>query len=405
MESIVERFLRYVSYDTQSSEDSDTFPSTLKQKALGELLARELQAMGAEDAHMDEWGYVYATIPGNAPKAPTIGFIAHMDTATELSGAFVKPRLLQYEGGDIVLSAEKGIVMREEEFPCLRNEVGKVLIVTDGTTLLGADDKAGVAEIMEMAQHFLTHPEIPHGTIRIAFTPDEEVGGGPEHFDVPGFHADFAYTVDGGEVGSLNYENFNAASAVVTVHGKAIHPGSSKGKMINACLVAMEFDRLLPAGELPSLTEGYEGFHHLTDMQGSVETATLHYILRDHDAEKLEQKKAGFVRAAAFLNEVYGADTLELKLRDGYRNMRQKIEEDLRVVELAKAAMRDLKIEPCVEPIRGGTDGCRLSFMGLPCPNLCAGGHNAHGKYEYISVQSLLGCARVLIRIAEKAAE
>ena len=240
MESIVERFLRYVSYDTQSSEESDTFPSTPKQKELGKLLARELEEMGAAGAHMDEWGYVYATIPGNAP-APAIGFIAHMDTATELSGKDVKPRIVHYEGGDIVLNEEKGIVMRAEEFECLQAEVGKDLIVTDGTTLLGADDKAGVAEIMEMAAHFLAHPEIPHGTIRIAFTPDEEVGGGPEHFDVPGFGADFGYTVDGGEVGSLNYENFNAASAVVEVRGKAIHPGSSKGKMINASLVAMEF--------------------------------------------------------------------------------------------------------------------------------------------------------------------
>ncbi|MGI5884927.1 MAG: peptidase T, partial [Candidatus Spyradocola sp.] len=290
MESIVERFLRYVSYDTQSSEESDTFPSTLKQKELGKLLAKELYDMGAEDAHMDEWGYVYATIPGNAPQAPTIGFIAHMDTATELTGAGVKPRIVHYEGGDIVLNEEKGIVMRADEFECLQNEIGKDLIVTDGTTLLGADDKAGVAEIMEMAEHFLSNPAIPHGTIRIAFTPDEEVGGGPEHFDVPAFHADFAYTIDGGEVGSLNYENFNAASATVDVRGKAIHPGSAKGKMINASLVAMEFDAMLPVGEVPALTEGYEGFHHLTDMQGSVEGARLHYILRDHDRAKIEEK-------------------------------------------------------------------------------------------------------------------
>ena len=404
MESIVERFLRYVSYDTQSSEESDTFPSTLKQKELGKLLARELEEMGAAGAHMDEWGYVYATIPGNA-SAPAIGFIAHMDTATELSGKDVKPRIVHYEGGDIVLNEEKGIVMRAEEFECLQAEVGKDLIVTDGTTLLGADDKAGVAEIMEMAAHFLAHPEIPHGTIRIAFTPDEEVGGGPEHFDVPGFGADFGYTVDGGEVGSLNYENFNAASAVVEVRGKAIHPGSSKGKMINASLVAMEFDAMLPVGEVPALTEGYEGFHHLTDMQGTVESASLHYILRDHDRVKLEEKKARLEKVAAYLNDKYGAGTIILTLRDGYRNMREKIEENLQVVDLAKAAMQDLGIEPRVEPIRGGTDGCRLSFMGLPCPNLCAGGHNAHGKYEYVSVQSLLGCARVLIRIAEKAAE
>ena len=388
MESIVERFLRYVSYDTQSSEDSDTFPSTLKQKELGKLLARELEEMGAAGAHMDEWGYVYATIPGNAP-APAIGFIAHMDTATELSGKDVKPRIVHYEGGDIVLNEEKGIVMRAEEFECLQADIGKDLIVTDGTTLLGADDKAGVAEIMEMAAHFLAHPEIPHGTIRIAFTPDEEVGGGPEHFDVPGFGADFGYTVDGGEVGSLNYENFNAASAVVEVRGKAIHPGSSKGKMINASLVAMEFDAMLPVGEVPALTEGYEGFHHLTDMQGTVESASLHYILRDHDRAKLAEKKARIEKICAYLNERYGAGTFCAELCDAYSNMREIIEQHPYLIENAEAAMRRCGVEPHCAVVRGGTDGAVLSFHGVPCPNLCTGGHNCHGRFEFISVQSL----------------
>lgn len=404
--SVKEKFLDYVRFDTQSDETSATIPSTEKQKTLGAHLVEEMQRIGIADARMDEHGYVYGSIPANCERKNTIGFIAHMDTSPDFSGKDVKPRVIeQYDGGDIVLNEALGIVTSVSDFPALQKRAGKTLIVTDGTTLLGADDKAGVAEIMEMAAHFLAHPEIPHGTIRIAFTPDEEVGGGPEHFDVPGFGADFGYTVDGGEVGSLNYENFNAASAVVEVRGKAIHPGSSKGKMINASLVAMEFDAMLPVGEVPALTEGYEGFHHLTDMQGTVESASLHYILRDHDRVKLEEKKARLEKVAAYLNDKYGAGTIILTLRDGYRNMREKIEENLQVVDLAKAAMQDLGIEPRVEPIRGGTDGCRLSFMGLPCPNLCAGGHNAHGKYEYVSVQSLLGCARVLIRIAEKAAE
>ena len=405
MQPIVERFLRYVSYDTQSSEDSQTFPSTLKQKALAELLAKELKDMGLSDARMDEWGYVYATIPATKQGVTAIGFIAHMDTATELSGANVKPRIVHYEGGDIVLNEEKGIVMRASEFSCLQNDIGKDLIVTDGTTLLGADDKAGVAEIMTMAQYFVDHPEIPHGVIRIGFTPDEEVGGGPTHFDVQAFGADFAYTVDGGEVGSINYENFNACSATVRVNGISIHPGSAKGKMKNACLMAMEFHSMLPAGEIPALTEGYEGFSHLTGMTGEVEHAQLHYIIRDHDRALFEQKKARFEKIAAYLNEKYGAGTFELTLRDSYYNMREKIEPCMQVVDVVKAAMADLGVQPDIQPIRGGTDGCRLSYMGLPCPNLCAGGHNAHGRYEYVSVQSLEGCARVLIRIAEKVAQ
>ena len=395
MESIVERFLRYVSYDTQSSEDSDTFPSTLKQKELGKLLARELEEMGAAGAHMDEWGYVYATIPGNAP-APAIGFIAHMDTATELSGKDVKPRIVHYEGGDIVLNEEKGIVMRAEEFECLQAEVGKDLIVTDGTTLLGADDKAGVAEIMEMAAHFLAHPEIPHGTIRIAFTPDEEVGGGPEHFDVPGFGAQFAYTVDGGKLGELEFENFNAASAVVTVHGLNIHPGDAKNKMRNALLMAIEFQSMLPPWETPACTEGYEGFQHLNRMSGDEETATLHYIIRDHDRAKFEAKKERFRKIAAYLNDKYGAGTVELELADSYYNMREKVEPYMFLVENAKQAMLDAGVAPLVQPIRGGTDGSRLSYMGLPCPNLSTGGHNAHGRFEYIPVQSMDAMVRVL---------
>ncbi len=404
MQKIVERFLKYVSFDTQSSEVSQTFPSTLKQKELAAYLAGELQAMSLADAHMDEYGYVYATIPATREGVPAIGFIAHMDTATEMPGANVKPRIVKYEGGDIVLNEAQGIVMRAQEFECLAAEVGKDLIVTDGTTLLGADNKAGVAEIVTMAQHFIDHPELPHGEIHIAFTPDEEVGGGPAHFDVAGFQSQFAYTVDGGEVGSINFENFNACRAEVKVRGVAIHPGSSKNKMKNACLMAMEFNGMLPAGEIPALTEGYEGFSHLTNMQGDVEHAQLQYIIRDHDRAKFEQKKARFEKVAAYLNEVYGADAFQVTLQDTYYNMREKIEPNMGIIDLVKDAMRELGVEPSIEPIRGGTDGCRLSFMGLPCPNLCSGGHNAHGRYEYISIQSLEMCAQILIRIALKVA-
>lgn len=405
MDKIVERFLKYVSFDTQSCEDSKTFPSTLKQKELGAYLAKELKEMGLADAEMDEYGYVFATIPATKPSVPTIGFIAHMDTATELSGANVKPRIVHYEGGDIVLNEEKGIVMRASEFECLQKDVGKDLIVTDGTTLLGADNKAGVAEIVTMAQFFLDHPEIEHGDIRIGFTPDEEVGGGPDHFDVEKFGAVYGYTVDGGEVGSINFENFNAASAVVKVHGVAIHPGSSKNKMKNACLMAMEFNSMLPVGEIPALTEGYEGFNHLTGMQGDVENAELHYIIRDHDKAKFQQKKARFEKITAYLNEKHGEGSFELTLRDTYANMRERIEPRMEIIQIVKDVMVGMGVTPSVQPIRGGTDGCRLSFMGLPCPNLCSGGHNAHGKYEYISIQSLKACAEILIGIARKVAE
>lgn len=405
MDKIVERFLKYVSFDTQSCEESETFPSTLKQKELGAYLAQELKQMGLADAEMDEYGYVFATIPATCQGVPTIGFIAHMDTATELSGANVRPRIVHYEGGDIVLNEELGIVMRAQEFASLEKDIGKDLIVTDGTTLLGADNKAGVAEIMTMAQYFIDHPEIKHGAICIGFTPDEEVGGGPDHFDVEKFGAAYGYTVDGGEVGSINYENFNAASAVVTVHGLAIHPGSSKNKMKNACLMAMEFNSLLPVGEIPALTEGYEGFNHITGMQGDVENAQLHYIIRDHDREKFCQKKQRFEKITAYLNEKYGQGTFELTLRDTYANMREKIEPRMEIIDMVKEVLVEMGIEPSVQPIRGGTDGCRLSFMGLPCPNLCAGGHNAHGKYEYISIQSLKACAEILIKIAQKVAE
>ncbi len=405
MDKIVERFLKYVSFDTQSADESDTFPSTLKQKELAAYLAQELLDMGLTDARMDEWGYVYATIPATKENLPTIGFIAHMDTATEMSGANVRPRIVHYEGGDIVLNEEKDIVMRAKDFECLSADIGKDLIVTDGTTLLGADNKAGIAEIMTMAQHFLDHPEEPHGTIRIAFTPDEEVGGGPSHFDVPGFGCDFAYTVDGGEVGSINFENFNAVAAKVVIRGQSIHPGSAKNKMVNAALLAMEFNALLPAGELPSLTEGYEGFHHLTGMQADCERAEMHYILRDHDSAKIARKKADFEQATAYLNARYGENTVTLTLRNTYSNMREKIEPCMHIIDLVKSVMLSLNITPSIEPIRGGTDGCQLSYMGLPCPNLCSGGHNAHGKYEYISIQSLQACAAILIGIAHKVAE
>ena len=402
---VKERFLRYVTFHTTSDEESGTVPSTPGQLVLGKALAEELAELGLSHVEQDENGYVYGVLPASpgCEALPALGFIAHMDTAPGVSGENVKPRCLRYEGGDIRLGNGEALLLKD--FPQLANYVGQELIVTDGSTLLGADDKAGVAEIVTMAQHFLDHPELPHGDIRIAFTPDEEVGGGPDHFDVAKFGTAFGYTVDGGVVGSINFENFNAASALVVVHGAAIHPGSSKNKMKNASLMAMEFNALLPAGEVPALTEGYEGFNHLTNMQGDVERAELHYIIRDHDKQKFEHKKARFEKIAAYLNDKYGEGTFELTLRDTYYNMRQMIEPRMEIIDIIKEVMTDMGVTPSIEPIRGGTDGCRLSFMGLPCPNLCSGGHNAHGKYEYISVQSLKACADILIGIAQKVAK
>ncbi|MFR6280669.1 MAG: peptidase T [Lacrimispora saccharolytica] len=387
-----ERFLHYVSFDTQSKDDEEQVPSTEKQRVLAEVLKRELEEMGASDVRMSENGYVYAVIPATTDKpVKALGFISHMDTAPAMSGTDVRPRIVEnYGGGDIVLNEEKQIVMRVKDFPGMADCVGKDLIVTDGTTLLGADDKAGVAEIMEMAEFFLSHPEILHGKICIGFTPDEEVGRGADFFDVEGFGADVAYTVDGGPIGELEYENFNAASGKVEINGRGVHPGSAKGSMINALLVGMEFQSLLPVFENPMYTEGYEGFFHLDQFRGDVESAHMEYIIRDHDREKFEKKKELFEAAAAYLNRKYGEGTVVVKLKDSYYNMKEKIEpENLYLIDIASEAMKALGIAPQVTPIRGGTDGARLSYMGLPCPNLCTGGYNFHGKYEFIPVQSI----------------
>ena len=387
-----ERFLHYVSFDTQSKDDEEQVPSTEKQRVLAEVLKRELEEMGASDVRMSENGYVYAVIPATTDKpVKALGFISHMDTAPAMSGTDVRPRIVEnYGGGDIVLNEEKQIVMRVKDFPGMADCVGKDLIVTDGTTLLGADDKAGVAEIMEMAEFFLSHPEIPHGKICIGFTPDEEVGRGADFFDVEGFGADVAYTVDGGPIGELEYENFNAASGKVEINGRGVHPGSAKGSMINALLVGMEFQSLLPVFENPMYTEGYEGFFHLDQFSGDVESAHMEYIIRDHDREKFEKKKELFEAAAAYLNRKYGEGTVVVKLKDSYYNMKEKIEpENLYLIDIASEAMKALGIAPQVTPIRGGTDGARLSYMGRPCPNLCTGGYNFHGKYEFIPVQSI----------------
>lgn len=385
MESVSERFLRYVGFDTQSDEFSETCPSTSKQKIFGQMLVKEMLSMGILDARMDENGYVYGTVPGD-PQLPVIGLIAHMDTSPDLSGANVKPRIVMYHGGDIALSDD--VVMREKDFPCLLEDQGKHLIVTDGTTLLGADDKAGIAEIMTCAEQLLT-PKAHHATLKIAFTPDEEIGRGADLFDVSGFGADYAYTVDGGKLGELEYENFNAASAKVTVRGLNIHPGSAKDRMVNSQHIAMEFHSLLPAMERPEHTEGYEGFYHLIDMSGSVERSQLRYIIRDHDMDKFQSKKARMKELCDTLNRKYGDGTVAVELQDSYYNMREKIEPCMFVVDRAKKAMESMGIQPITVPIRGGTDGARLSYMGLPCPNLCTGGKNFHGRFEYICVEDM----------------
>lgn len=407
MEHVTERFLRYVSLDTQSLEDQEEVPSTDKQRRLAGLLADELRAMGAEAVRISDHAYVCAEIPATTEKkAPVLGFVAHMDTAPAYSGKDVKPVILKdYDGKDIVMNQETGLRMSVAEFPDLLKYQGQDLIHTDGTTLLGADDKAGVAEIMALAEWLLAHPEIAHGAVRIGFTPDEEVGRGADFFDVEGFGADVAYTVDGGELGELEYENFNAASTRVHIHGSSIHPGSAKGKMRNAILIGMEFQSLLPVFDNPMYTEGYEGFFHLNDIKGDVEETTLNYIVRDHDMEKFESKKRLMEEAAAFLNRRYGEGTVELSIRDSYYNMKEKIEPHGYLIDIAREAMEELGVTPKICPIRGGTDGARLSYMGLPCPNLCTGGHNFHGKYEFISVQSMETIVEMLKKIVLKFGE
>ena len=413
MTEVVERFLKYVKIDTQSKEVSDSFyennfPSTDKQRTLALLLKEELEQMGASDIFYDEgYCYIYATIPATTDReVPVLGLIAHMDTSPVLSGENVNPRIINgYDGKDIVLNEEKGIVLSVSAFPEIKEYIGKDLIVTDGLTLLGADDKAGVSEIMTLASYLLSHQDIRHGKIRIAFTPDEEVGAGVDHFDVQRFGADFAYTVDGGKLGELEYENFNAAGAKLTVNGLSVHPGDAKHKMKNALLLVQEFQSLLPVFENPMYTEGYEGFFHLDALEGTVERATADYIIRDHDKEKFEEKKKKFLAAAGFMNEKYGEGTIEVSLKDSYYNMKEKIEPHMHLIENAKKAMESFGVTPIVVPIRGGTDGARLSFMGLPCPNLCTGGHNFHGKYEYICVQSMETIVEILCRLVQIYAE
>lgn len=400
---VSERFLKYVAFDTESNPESTTVPTTEKQKNLAKFLVEEMKTIGIKDAYMDEFGYVYGTIEKNTDKEiPTIAFIAHMDTSPDLSGKDIKARIIKnYDGKDIVLNEEKNIIMKTSDFEHLNDNIGKDLIVTDGTTLLGADDKAGIAEILTMAEVLHNNPTIKHGTIKIGFTPDEEVGSGADHFNIENFGADFGYTVDGGELGELEYENFNAASAKITINGTNIHPGSAKGKMVNALLIGMELHSMLPVFENPAFTEGYEGFSHLNDMSGNVEQVKMQYIIRDHDMDKFNTKKQRFEKIANYLNEKYGDNTIELKLSDSYFNMKEKVLPHMHIIETAQKAMNELGITPIIVPIRGGTDGARLSFMGLPCPNLCTGGYNFHGRYEYIPVQSMDRVVDILLKIVE----
>ena len=395
--TVSERFLRYVNFNTQSDENSETCPSTAGQKVLGAALVEEMLAMGITDARMDENGYVYGTVPGD-PSLPTIGLIAHMDTSPDASGENIKAKIVAYTGEDVCLNAQKDIWLRASEYESLKNHVGKHLIVTDGTTLLGADNKAGVAEILSAAE-LLLKTKMRHATLKIGFTPDEEIGRGADKFDIPGFGADYAYTVDGGAIGEMEYENFNAASAKATFHGLSIHPGSAKNKLVNSSLIAMEFNALLPAQQRPEHTEGYEGFIMLLGMQGQVEESQLHYIIRDHDMEKFQAKKAVMEAAAAFINAKYGEGTVELTVRDSYFNMKKCIEPCMYVVERAMKAMESVGMKPVAVPIRGGTDGARLSYEGLPCPNLCTGGENFHGRFEYIPVEDMELCVKMLIAI------
>ena len=399
--TVSERFLKYVSFDTQSDEASESCPSTAKQKLLGAALVEEMKAMGIADAYMDADGYVYGTVPG-APGAPVIGLIAHMDTSPDCSGANVRPRIVEYLGGNIRLNDTD--VLSPADFPRLANSVGKHLIVTDGTTLLGADDKAGIAEILTAVEELMSS-EVPHAAIRIGFTPDEEIGRGADRFNIKDFGADYAYTVDGGTLGELEYENFNAASAVVTFHGRNVHPGYAKNCMVNSQLIAMEFNALLPVHERPDCTEGYEGFAHLCEMSGNEECSVLKYIIRDHDRAKFERRKARFEEITAFLNQKYGENRVELTLKDSYYNMAEMIRPHMYVVDAALKAMENAGVTPRVVPIRGGTDGARLSYEGLPCPNLFTGGENYHGRFEYVPIEDMEAAVRVIKLILTNAAK
>ena len=396
-----ERFLHYITFDTQSDEGSTTVPTTPKQKILGACLAQELADMGLENPHMDDLGYVYGWLPATTGREedPVVALIAHMDTAPRVSGANVTARIVHYTGGDLVLNADKGIVMTEKEFPDLADNLGKHLIVTDGTTLLGADDKAGVAEIFSAMAWLQDHPEVPHGRVAVCITPDEEVGRGADHVDLEKLGASYGYTVDGGPIGFLEYENFNAASADITIHGVNIHPGDAKNKMKNACLMAAQFVGMVPAAESPAHTEGYEGFYHLCTMEGDESLAKLEWILRDHDSGKLEEKKVRVEAIGAYLNGLYGPGTVEVEIQDSYRNMKEMVLPHPEILDRARAAFRKAGTEPVDVAIRGGTDGAKLSFLGLPCPNLSTGGYHFHGVYEYIPQESLEKMTEVLVNL------
>ena len=402
-EKVLERFLRYIKIDTQSDENCENTPSTEKQFNLAKVLKKELEDMGLSDISLDEKCYLMATLPSNTDTIiPTIGFISHMDTSPDMPGAVENPNFVyNYNGDDVVINKEKNLVLTTKEFPELKDYIGKTLLTTDGNTLLGADDKAGIAEILTAVEYLVQHPEIKHGTIKVGFTPDEEIGRGVDFFDVKKFNADFAYTLDGGAIGELEYENFNAAGAKIFIQGRNIHPGYAKNKMINAMLLAMEFNALLPANERPEHTANYEGFYHLVKMEGSVENAMLQYIIRDHCKTKFAAKKKTITEAVEFMQKRYGEDVFRMELKDQYFNMKEMVVPVFHIVETARQAMEEVGVEPVVVPIRGGTDGARLSYMGLPCPNIFAGGHNFHGKFEYVPVESMEKAVHVILKIIE----
>ncbi|KEI06780.1 peptidase T [Clostridium botulinum] len=403
METVVEKFLKYIKFDTKSSEESSTTPSTKGQIKLAKELAKELKEMGLSEVSVDDKAYVMATLPSNMDKkVPTIGFISHMDTSPEISGKDIKPKFVEnYDGKDIVLNSEKNIVLKVKDFPEIKDYIGKTLITTDGTTLLGADDKAGVAEIITAIEYLIENPQIKHGTIKVAFTPDEEIGAGADYFDVKKFNADFAYTVDGGAIGELEYENFNAAGVKITINGRNVHPGSAKHKMINSMIIGSQLVSMLPKNEVPEYTDGYEGFYHLVAFKGSVEETKIQYIIRDFNREKFEDRKTTMKNVVKKLNNKYGEDTVILEMNDQYYNMKEKIEPVKHIVDNAFNAMKEVGVVPKVVPIRGGTDGARLSFMGLPTPNLFTGGHNFHGRFEFIPVFAMNKAVEVILKIID----
>jgi len=401
MSKLVERFISYVKFDTKSDENSATCPSTEKQLKLAAFLKDEMVDIGLEDVTLDENGYLMGTLPSNSDKdIPTFGFIAHMDTAPSFSGKDVKPKFVDYNGGDIILNKEKNIVLSPKDFKELDLYIGETLITTDGTTLLGADDKAGIAEILTAMEYLIDNPEIKHGKIRIGFTPDEEIGKGADLFDVEKFGAEFAYTIDGGRLGEVEYENFNAASAKIEITGRSVHPGTAKDQLVNALQIGIELHNLLPVNQRPEFTQGYEGFYMLCEISGDISHAKLDYIIRDHNMKKFIEKKEFIVQAVELLNKKYN-NAIELELKDSYYNMKEKIEEKMEVFDIARDSMIELGIEPIIKPVRGGTDGARLSYMGLPCPNIFTGGHNFHGQYEYIPVSSMEQAVKVIVKISE----